>query len=425
MLAHHYLAALELTRAAGGDSAQLEARARRALREAGRRAHSLSAMETAVGFFRQAIALWPTDDPDYPRVLFELGNALFEARNEGGAELQEAARSLLAAGDVEGAAEAESTLAHRSWFSGSQQQARLHSRRSVELIEGLPETRSTAAIRSQAWRIQVLQGERPSLDEGRRILAVTEELGTAEDILNGRITLAMSRASLTGDVAAAIREFEAVLEDALRTNSWVAARAYNNLASYSTVAGDLRRAAEFSRAGMEAARRFTSRLERWLEASLIYDDYCTGAWDRAIEAAEAFIEAPGAARYMAYALHGLLAHTAAARGDRAGAHAHAAAFLSGAREIGDPQALQATLGRCAWLAHEPATTLALRPSSTSSQARSRPTSPTSDPTCSRGASLRRRSALDRSPGRVCAHHRVDPVARGEHPRRRGTAGGGR
>ena len=192
MLAHHYLAALELTRAAGGDTAPLETPARLALREAGKRAYALSALESAASLYGKAIELWPKDDPAYPRLLFELGNALYEARNEGGPELQEAADRLLAAGDIEGAAEAESKLAHRSWFIGVQQQASAHSQRSVELIAGLPETRTTAAIRSYAWRLQLLQGGNPSLEEGRRLLAVTEELGTTEDILNGRITLAMS-----------------------------------------------------------------------------------------------------------------------------------------------------------------------------------------------------------------------------------------
>ena len=44
MLAHHYVAALELTRAAGGDSGGLEEPTRLALREAGSRAYALSAL---------------------------------------------------------------------------------------------------------------------------------------------------------------------------------------------------------------------------------------------------------------------------------------------------------------------------------------------------------------------------------------------
>ena len=47
MLAHHYVTALELTRAAGGDPSALERPARLALREAGNRAYALSALDAA------------------------------------------------------------------------------------------------------------------------------------------------------------------------------------------------------------------------------------------------------------------------------------------------------------------------------------------------------------------------------------------
>jgi hypothetical protein len=153
-------------------------------------------------------------------------------------------------------------------------------------------------------------------------------------------------------VATTIRELEATLEDALRANSKVAARAYINLATFTGVAGELGRAAELARAGLAVAQRFTSRLELWLEAGIIQDDYYNGAWDRAIAAAEAFIENPRSTAYMTFALHGILASTAAARGDRARADAHAAELIAQAREIGDPQALQPALGQCAWVAWE-------------------------------------------------------------------------
>ena len=161
MRAHHYLAALELIRAAGGDTGPIEGPARQALREAGARAYALSALESAIVFYRRAHELWPVDDPAYPRLLFELGSALFWTSNEGADELREAADRLLAAGDAEGAADAQSRLAWLAWRSGSRDEARSHSQRSVELIAGLPETGTTVAIRAYAWRLQFLQGEQP------------------------------------------------------------------------------------------------------------------------------------------------------------------------------------------------------------------------------------------------------------------------
>ena len=60
MLAHHYLAALELTRAAGGDtSLDRGARAAGAARGRRRARTRLSALESAIGFYRKALELWP------------------------------------------------------------------------------------------------------------------------------------------------------------------------------------------------------------------------------------------------------------------------------------------------------------------------------------------------------------------------------
>ena len=108
MRAYHYSAALDLLRAAGGDTSAIAQPAREALRDAGRHAHALSALTMAIQYLRRALELWPRDDPAYPRVLFELGDALFWAGNEGGDELREAGAMFLAAGDLEAGAEAES-----------------------------------------------------------------------------------------------------------------------------------------------------------------------------------------------------------------------------------------------------------------------------------------------------------------------------
>src|ERR1700752_3525162 len=103
MSAHHYQAALDLMRAAGGDTRDIEPAARQALREAAQRAYALGALASAIQYFSKGRELWPVDDPGYSRLLFDLGNAKFWAANEGEDELNEAASRLLAAGDVEGA----------------------------------------------------------------------------------------------------------------------------------------------------------------------------------------------------------------------------------------------------------------------------------------------------------------------------------
>jgi class 3 adenylate cyclase len=350
MLAHHYVAALELTRATGGDTASLEASARQALREAGTRAYALSALESSAGFYARALELWPKDDPDYPRLLLELGTALRWLRGEGGPELREAADRFLAAGELEAAADAESTLAHVYWKSGAQQLARERNERASDLIDGLPETRVTARIRAFTWRTELLANERVSLEEGKRILSAAEELGTIEEILNARITLGLGH-FFHGDPQTAIGDLELAREQALQANSHIVTRACVNLASISSTAGDLGRSARVHREGLELARRFASHDEHWLVAECAMDDYLAGAWDAAVAGVRSFLRDRGA-HYMDEVAHYVLATVAAARGDRGSRDAHAEVMLDRAREIGDPQAFWAALGARARLALE-------------------------------------------------------------------------
>jgi len=351
MLAHHYVAALNLTRAAGGDTAPLEAPARQALREAGKRAYALSALESAANLYARALELWPKDDPAHPHLLLELGKTLLWMRNEGAPELEQAAARLLSAGDVESAAEAESLLADVHWVTGAQEVARKHYERSVVLIADLPETRATAKIRSGAWRNDLLANKHPSMQEGKRILGLMEVFGSTEEILNTRITVCLGHAD-HGDPHATIRDLELALDQCLEAKSFLAARALLNLASFVGTVGDLRRSAELHREGVEVARRFGSFQEHWLVAECAIDDYTTGAWDAAIVGASAFLEHGGAAQYMEVGARAVLAATFAARGSRREADEHAGVMLARAREIGDPQALWGSLGECARLATE-------------------------------------------------------------------------
>jgi tetratricopeptide (TPR) repeat protein len=339
-------------RAAGGDTAGLELPARLALREAGARAKALSALDAAIGFYRRALDLWPTDDPGYPLLLLQLGEAAVSLHSEGEAELRDASELLLVAGDREGAALAESNLGELMWHRGRQQVAFAHFDRSLELIDGLPDTRDTAMIRAWAWRTKLLASLRPPLDEGKRILALLEEAGTAEDVFHARITLALGYA-WNDHWQDALAELETVREDTLRANSYVASRACLNLASISGAVGDLRRCAEVHREGLEVARRFGSHFHaRWLEAECMLDDFYAGEWDRARRSAEALVQHEGPALYMDSAVHHVDAAIALSRGDPAAARTAAAANIEHARTVGDPQVLWSSLGQVALVAVE-------------------------------------------------------------------------
>ena len=133
MLAHHYVAALQLARAANQDTTAMAPRARTALQAAGDHAFALNALASAAGFYRTALELWPQDESEQrARLLRLLGTVLYETGDleqakavlSEGAEVAEAAglpamrariRVLLAefsdAGVAEALAECEAAIA--------------------------------------------------------------------------------------------------------------------------------------------------------------------------------------------------------------------------------------------------------------------------------------------------------------------------
>jgi class 3 adenylate cyclase/tetratricopeptide (TPR) repeat protein len=101
MLAHHYLSALDLARAAHRDTADLAPRARTALHRAGDRAFALNAFAAAAGYYRTALALWPQDAREQRACLLRLlGTALYETGelDQAGAALTEGSEAAAAAG---------------------------------------------------------------------------------------------------------------------------------------------------------------------------------------------------------------------------------------------------------------------------------------------------------------------------------------
>jgi len=76
LIAHHYIAALELLGAAGAElSPELVGRGRLALRRAGERAAALNGFAPAAEYYRAALALWPAGTPDHALMLFGLARS--------------------------------------------------------------------------------------------------------------------------------------------------------------------------------------------------------------------------------------------------------------------------------------------------------------------------------------------------------------
>ncbi|MGA8487077.1 MAG: AAA family ATPase, partial [Gaiella sp.] len=104
-LAHHYLTAIELRRAAGEDVTALGARAVPALQDAGERALSLGAYDAATSFLENALELLADDAEPSAELLFHAGRALAYAGRSGD-HLERAVDAFERAGDPERAAEA-------------------------------------------------------------------------------------------------------------------------------------------------------------------------------------------------------------------------------------------------------------------------------------------------------------------------------
>jgi predicted ATPase/class 3 adenylate cyclase len=341
MLAHHYVSALQLARAAGQTTAELEAPARLALRAAGDRSVALNAFEPAIRLYRQALALWPEDDAERPQLLLRYARAFFRVREGGEEQLQEALAALSAAGDVAAAAEMEMGLGELDWRAGQRDLAFEHFDRAAALVAELERSPSKADVIAGLSRFHMLADQNDqAIRLGREALAMAEQLGMDETraaVLNNIGTARVNAGDLGG-----LEDLERSRELAEEVNVPEAARAYINLASVTNLLGDIRRGRQFHERGLEVAQRFgIAGGIRWLAAEMIFDRYWAGEWDEALESADAFIAEveAGSPHYMESAARIARAEMRLARGDVSGALSDSARNLEHSRLAKDPQLL--------------------------------------------------------------------------------------
>jgi class 3 adenylate cyclase/tetratricopeptide (TPR) repeat protein len=139
VLAHHYVAALELARDAGdaATTARVERPAFRFLTLAGERAHALDAA-AALDAFERALALAPPGHEDRPAALVRFGDVASEVgRNREAADaMEEAIDAFRTRGDV---LEAARTMTRLSPIGGTLNEPRLElAREAVAMLESLP-----------------------------------------------------------------------------------------------------------------------------------------------------------------------------------------------------------------------------------------------------------------------------------------------
>jgi tetratricopeptide (TPR) repeat protein len=348
MLAHHYLSALDLARAAGVDTGAIGERARTALREAGDRAFGLYAYPAAERFYAAALGLWPPDDSERPRLLFRYGYALYQGRGQGQEALEEARDALLDGGNHAEAAEAEALLAELWWHRGQRDRTFANLARAQELVREAPPSRSKVWVLCQVSRYRMLAEENEeAIRVGVEALEMAEELGLEElraHALNN-VGTARARSDFAG-----IADIERSIEIARAVSSPEAWRGYNNLETTLLMAGDLERAWSVGAEARELVYRLgMPKYVAFARVHEIGECYLRGSWDEALEKANDFIAEceAGVPQYLEPDARGLRAAIRGARGDVAAAVDDALRGLERAREGKDPQSLFPALARSA------------------------------------------------------------------------------
>ena len=354
LLAHHYLAALELAQATGREVNTLSGRARIVLRDAGQRALALSSFAAAVRHCERALELWPHNDPERPYLLLQYGTALRWAEDRGEPELAEARDGLIAAGDPGTAAEAELVLADIALNRGQHDRGREHLDRATVLVADLEVSQSKAYVLGHVARFHMLDHEaEEAIEIGRQALSLADELDLQElraHVLN-TVGVSMVRA---GDPAG-VHDLEESIKLAFSLDSGPdVLRGYNNLAGTVAALGDMRRNRKALQDGLQAAERFGERLPAMaLRGNLPFALYALGDWGEALHLADEFIAEVegGQASRQASGPFRVRSEIRLARDDVIGALADAHVAVEHAREVGPVYHADVTLA-LAWIMAE-------------------------------------------------------------------------
>jgi class 3 adenylate cyclase/tetratricopeptide (TPR) repeat protein len=309
-LAHHYLTAIDLYQAAGTDVAELGRRAVPALQEAGARALTLNAYDTAARFLERALALLGPDEEPSPELLLAAGTA-FGYLGRTADELTRAVEGFERAGDPERAAEAAVAAFLNGWYAVSGD-SRVWLDRAAELLDERPVSRAKVLVLGAQARDAMMSYRTETGSElARQAVELARELGDVENEAYSLITLGCGRVA-DGDVGG-VRDLETALE-LVGGRGAVASRARNNLGWAYAVIGNQRRAREYSVEAAKQAEQDGDFQTAWFaRGNIAMCDYQLGAWDEALEMIDAFDAAPAGARYQRDRLVSVRAWILAAR----------------------------------------------------------------------------------------------------------------
>ena len=257
MLVYHYGEALALAQAAGVDVQSIREPARRMLRDAGDRALALHANAAALRFYEQALELWPEEDVERPALLLRRAKAMLFGDDATRIDLLEEARdALLAHGDLEGAAEAETFGALVLRNVGRPIDALERASLAAALLEKAPASPVKAYVLANLARLLAVLAERydEAIEVAGEALVMAKKLERTELTAHALNTVGVARV-MTGDPAG-IDELEESLRLALEHGSpFEIARVSNNLAVSYWLLGRIEEAAAAAATRLEMAER--------------------------------------------------------------------------------------------------------------------------------------------------------------------------
>jgi tetratricopeptide (TPR) repeat protein len=223
--------------------------------------------------------------------------------------------------------------------------------RAGDLLERAEPSPTVAHVASRLAINAMLRGEYDeTMAMCERALAVAEQFDM-EDI-RGHVlnTRGVARVGHRGDLGG-LDDIEASIEIVERINNVEGMiRGYKNLASTLGDLGELPRATELERRGVETARRFGIEYQLiWFDTELALLSYWSGDWDSAVEAydrLDRWVSEIGP-HYMQAPAHGTRASIRAARGEASGAAEDIQRALEFGRRSGEPQVLFPALAEAA------------------------------------------------------------------------------
>ena len=289
LLTHHYLAAIELARAAGVDSSAFAAPAAAALLRAADRSLALNAFAAAARMYEEALALGLRNE-DRASATFRRGIALNLLGDPARVAVLEEARSLFeASGDEAEAAEASAMLAEALWYEGRTEAFRAALARSQELALGRDPSPAVARVRAQTARYAMLDDENEdAIRVGREALEMAERLGLDE--LRANVLSTIGTAMSNSEPGAGDELLREAVAIGTPLNSIEVPRALNNLAVSAFFQGSLRREHELLLESQAAAERLGSdNFVRFAEGNLCWTFYAIGEWDESLTRSDAFI----------------------------------------------------------------------------------------------------------------------------------------